>query len=59
MKFYQTLFSWFKRRVCPHAWKRLNWHALPNEPNLVECVKCKWITKDKFWLPQMYVEKSK
>lgn len=55
----QTFKTWFDRRMCNHLWKRLNWHGLPNEPFLVECVKCEWITKDKFWLPQMYVEKSK
>lgn len=56
MKLYQTIKSWFIRRVCNHLWIRLGYHALPYEPLLVECAKCKWITKDKFWLPQMYTK---
>lgn len=46
-KIIQKLKNFINRHFnCNHRWIRLSHHNLPNEPYLVRCEVCKWITED-------------
>lgn len=44
MKIIQMVLTFLRQRFCWHDWRYLKYHGLPNEPLLIECKKCKWIT---------------
>lgn len=47
IKILQSIIQWwFRHFVCNHVWVSLRHHNLPNEPYLIQCKNCRWITRD-------------
>lgn len=45
MFFIQKIMASIKMFFCWHKFKKMAWHGLPNEPDLMRCQKCGAIKK--------------
>lgn len=46
-KILQKLYHWFNQNLlCNHTWYKWKQVGIPNEPDIIECVYCGYITKN-------------